>query len=67
MRWKPKRRLDWTAGLLMVPIALGVFTLMRVVAPGLSMPVCALIAAAVAVAIVRGGLLLARDDDALRS
>lgn len=66
MQWKPKR-LSWVSGLLMVPSALAVFVLLRLLAPGVSMPLSALIAAAIAVALVRGGVLLARTrrDDPL--
>jgi hypothetical protein len=52
MPFKPKR-LDWTAALVMVPLALGLFAALRLIAPQLSVAVAALVAAVASVLIVR--------------
>lgn len=67
MRLKPKR-LDWVGGLIMVLLAIGLFVVLRLVAPGFDMVLAALAAAAVSVLVVRTmRVLMARRGGALRS
>jgi hypothetical protein len=56
----PKDRLEWMANLLMLPVALGLFVVLRLAAPDLAAALAALVAAIAAVALGRGAVLFAR-------
>lgn len=56
----PKDRIGWTANLLMLPVVLMLFVALRLAAPGLAMPLSALLAAVVGVGTLRGVVLVAR-------
>jgi hypothetical protein len=45
---------EWAAAMIMLPVVLGLFVLLRLLSPGWSVPVAALVAAVVGVAVVRG-------------
>ena len=60
VRWAPKRRQSWVVAFMFVPVTLAVFVVLRLVGPGLNTALAALIAAVIAVALVRGGQLAAQ-------
>jgi hypothetical protein len=67
MRIKPKR-LDWVGGLIMVPLAIALFVILRLVAPEFEMVWAALVAAAASVLLVRTTrVLMARRGGAPQS
>jgi hypothetical protein len=58
VRWLSKDRREWTAAVVMLPVVLGVFVLIRTIIPGWSVQASALIGAAIGVALVRSSMLL---------
>jgi urea transporter len=58
VRWLSKDRHEWAAAAIMLPVVLGLFVLIRMIAPGWSVQAAALVGAVVGVALVRSRKLL---------
>jgi hypothetical protein len=63
MRWYQVRRAskdrhEWAAAVIMLPVVLAIFVLIRVISPGWSVTASALLGAALGVGLVRSGNLI---------